>query len=82
MKERNKICNVKNILMLSKNNQNNNEKPIQKSKEILEVCVAGSEIPYLWPHVLQYPKFPSPHAFNDELQIFELTSRRGDVATW
>ena len=51
------------------------------SKEILEVCVAGSKIPYLWPHVLPYPQFPSPLAFNDEMQIFELTSRRGDIAT-
>ena len=53
-----------------------------KFQKFLEGCVALLSNSVSPVARFSIPSFSSPLAFNDEMQIFELTSRRGDVATW
>ena len=72
--------NVKNIILKSKIISNNKE-TIQipgTSSKSLSLC---SLIPCLSLYASRYPNFRVVRTLNDEVQIFELTSRRGDIAT-
>ena len=43
---------------------------------------SGSGNPCLPSYASRCPNFRAVRTLNDEVQIFELTSRRGDIATW
>ena len=81
MKERNKMSSIKNIIIISSIISNKME-AIRIPGNLSKSGSSGSGNPCLWLYASRYPKFPSCLAFNDEMQIFELTSRRGHVATW
>ena len=80
MKENMKSFNTKNIVLISQNIKKNEKR--YKSRELpRRQCHSALETrasPRTLPDALIFEPF---RTLNDEMQIFELTSRRGDVAT-
>ena len=80
MKENMKSFNKENIVLISENIKN--MKSGTNPGHFLE-----DRVTLLWKPVPLFVRLPIPNfrairTLNDEVQIFELTSRRGDVATW